>query len=347
MPKELRVGLIGAGGIAQTHMKAWQKRDDAAVVAICDIRKQARESTGQKYGVPAEMLYEDYKQMLSDVELDAVDICTPNAVHMPPTLAAFKAGCHVLVEKPVAISARQCERMINAGHEAGKLLMVAQVMRFSLDSLAMRRWVDEGLLGDIYWARASLLRPRGTPAWGSFIDMEQSGGGPIYDIGVHVLDLCLHLMGFPEPVSVSASTYLGISDKPSLMAHDPKKYTVPEDFAVALIRFANGATISLEASWALNIPAPTHNCLLAGDKGGMQNNPLTLVQEQSGMLMNITPEVNPYRSGPQNFDMEIGLFVEAIRTGGPSPVPGEEALITQRILDAVYKSGQRGKEAKV
>lgn len=346
MSKKLRIGLIGVGGIAQVHMNAWQKCDDAEVVAICDIHKRARETTGQKYDVPREMLYEDYKQMLRGVELDAVDICTPNAMHMPPSLAAFKAGCHVLVEKPVATSARQCQRMIQAGHEADRLLMVGQVMRFAPPSLTMKRWVDEGLIGDIYWARASYLRDRGTPASGSFIDMKQSGGGPIYDVGVHVLDLCLHLMGFPVPVSVSAGTYVGISNKPSLMAHNPKKYTVPEDFAVALVRFANGATLSLEAGWALNIPGPSPNCLLVGDKGGMQSNPLTLIQEHSGMLMNSTPQVNPY-SEVQGFEMEIGLFVEAIRKGGPSPVPGEQALTTQRILDAVYKSGRQDKEVKV
>lgn len=345
MAKMLRIGLIGAGGIAQTHMAAWQNCPDAEVVAICDVKKAPRVNTANRFGISQDNLFAGYKKMLEQVELDAVDICTPNAVHKPPTIAAFKAGCHVLVEKPVAISARQCEQMIEAGHKADRLLMVAQVMRFYPETMAMKRWVDEGLLGDIYWAKAMYLRPRGTPPWGAFIDKEMSGGGPCYDLGVHPLDLCLYLMGFPEPVAVSAGTYLEISDKPSLMHHDPKKYTVPEDFAVALIRLANGATISLEVSWALNIPQHFDNCILVGDKGGMQQNPLTLVQEHSGMLINSTPQINPWE-GIKPFEEEIRRFVQAIRSGGPSPVPGEQALITQRILDGVYKSGEKGKEVK-
>ncbi len=346
MAQTLRVGLIGAGGIAQSHMAAWQKCPGAEVVAICDIKKAPRVNTANRFGVSPDNLFAGYRKMLEQVELDAVDICTPNAVHRAPALAAFQAGCHVLVEKPVAISARQCEQMIEAGYDANRLLMVAQVMRFQPTSFAMKRWVDEGLIGDIYWAKAMYLRPRGTPKWGSFIDEKMSGGGPCYDIGVHVLDLCLYLMGFPEPVTVSAGTYLEISNRPSLMGHDPSKYTVPEDFAVALIRLATGATISLEVSWALNIPQHLGNCILVGDKGGMQQNPPTLVQERSGMLINSTPQVNPW-ADVNGFEEEIRRFVQAIRNGEPSPVPGEQALITQRILDGVYKSGQKGKEVKV
>ena len=347
MAKSLRVGLIGAGGIAQSHMDAWQKCPDAQVVAIADISKKARGTTAETFDVPRENLFEDYHQMLRKVELDAVDICTPSALHHPPTIAAFKAGCHVLVEKPVAISARQCEQMIEAGHQAKKLLMVGQVLRVYPQGLAMKRWVDDGLVGDIYWARATYLRSRGVPTKPSFIDLETAGGGPCYDVGVHALDLCLYLMGFPEPVSVSAATYLEIANKPSLMAHNHRKYTVLEDFAVAFIRLANGATISLEAGWAQNLAEETFNCILTGTKGGMEYAPLTLVQEYSGLVMNSTPQVNPWKPTIEGMPEQIRLFAEAIRSGGPSPVPGEQALITQRILDGVYKSGQKGKEIKV
>jgi len=149
MAKTLRVGLIGAGGIAQVHMAAWQKCPDTKVVALTDISKKARQTTAETFGVPPDNLFEDYKQMLKQVELDAVDICTPNAVHKPPAIAAFRAGCHVLVEKPVAISARECEQMIEAGQQADRLLMVAQIMRYGRDAQIMKSWVDAGLIGDI------------------------------------------------------------------------------------------------------------------------------------------------------------------------------------------------------
>jgi len=348
MTNRLRVGLIGAGGIAQSHMRGWEENENAEVVAICDIKRQARQDTAERWGVAKNALFEDYEKMLEKVALDVVDVCTPNAYHKAPTIAGFEAGCHVLVEKPVAISADECRAMIKAGKEADRLLMVAQVLRFSVESQTLRTWVDAGLVGDIYWGQCSCLRPRGVPRWGQFIDAEASGGGPCYDLGVHVLDLALYLMDFPEPVAVSAATYLKLADRPSLMKHDPSKYTVPEDMAAGFIRFENGATLAVQTSWALNVTeaATGHNVILCGDKAGLQYSPPTLIREENGMLINSVPQV-PLDVPGDIFVAEIEAFVEAIRRGKPSPVPGEQALITQRILDGIYASGEAGEEVKV
>ncbi len=348
MTEKLRVGLIGAGGIAQHHMAGWEENQDAEMVAICDIKRKAREDTVERWGVAKDALFDGHEKMLEKVELDVVDICTPNACHKLLAIAAFEAGCHVLVEKPVAISADECRAMIKAGKEADRLLMVAQVLRFGVEGQTLRAWVDAGLVGDIYWGQCSCLRARGVPSWGEFIDAEASGGGPCYDLGVHVLDLALHLMDFPEPVSVSGATYLELADKPSLMKHDPAKYTVPEDMAAGFIRFANGATLSVQTSWALNVTeaAVGHNVILCGDKAGLQYSPLTLIREENGMLVNATPQV-PVDVPGDIFVGEIAAFVEAILKGKPSPVPGEQALITQRILDGIYASGQAGEEVEV
>jgi len=348
MTKKLRVGLIGAGGIAQSHMRGWEENENAEVVAICDIKRKAREDTAKRWDVAKNALFDDYETMLEKVGLDAVDICTPNAYHKAPAIAGFEAGCHVLVEKPVAISADECRAMIKAGKEADRMLMVAQVLRFAAEGQTLRTWVDAGLVGDIYWGQCSCLRPRGVPSWGVFIDAEASGGGPCYDLGVHVLDLALYLMDFPEPVSVSAATYLELADKPSLMKHDPAKYTVPEDMAAGFIRFANGATLSVQTSWALNVTeaATGHNVILCGDKAGLQYSPPTLIREENGMLINSVPQV-PADVPGDGFVAEIAAFVEAVLKGKPSPVPGEQALITQRILDGIYASGEAGEEVKV
>ncbi len=347
MAKRLRVGFVGFGGIAQgCHVGGWKAVKDAEIVAVADPSATAQKAAITQLGIPEANVFGDYKKLLGKVELDVVDICTPNAHHYTPTMEAFKAGCHVIVEKPFAISARQAEKMTEAGHEASKLLMVAQSLRFTAESLAVRRWVDAGLIGDAYWGRASMLRVRGVPPWGAFIDKEASAGGPCYDIGVHALDLCLLLMGFPEPVSVSACTYLEIANKPSLMRHSIRTYTVPEDFAVGFVRFANGASISLEASWALNVCAGQGGVLVCGTKGGVQWSPPTLISEEHGMVVETTPQVNPDKDINSHHE-EIRLFAEAIRKGLPSPVPGEQALITQRILDGVYKSGKLGREVKV
>jgi len=347
MRDKLRVGIIGTGGIARgQHIPAWMKLEDAEIVAICDIDPVAA-AAGQKLtDVDKEHTWDDYEEMLEKEDLDVVDVCTPNCVHMPPTVAALEAGCHVFVEKPVATSADEVRQMIAARDKSQKLLCVTQNMRFSDEAIAAKRFVEEGGIGDPYWAKAEYLRARGVPAWGAFIDAEKSAGGPCYDIGVHVLDLTLHLMGFPEPVSVSANTWLEIADKPSVMQHDPKKYTVPEELAVGFIRFENDVCVSLGASWALNATGNQNNVSLYGTEGGLQMWPFTLVTEQHGMMLNSTPQVLGYK-GLGGHAEEIRQFIQAIKRGGKVPVPPEQALITQRILDAIYKSSEEGKEVAV
>ena len=350
MAKPLRVGFVGFGGIAQgAHMPGWQKLQGDGVtelVAVADVSKAALQAAQDKFGVAAGDCFADYNEMLKKVKLDIVDVCTPNCFHRDPTVAAFKAGAHVIVEKPMTVSAADGEAMIAAGKKAGKLLMIAQSCRYLPTAVAAKRAVRA--IGNIYWARASLLRPRGVPAWGAFTIKELSAGGPIYDLGVHILDFCLHMMDFPQPTAVSAATFLEISNKKSIMKHDPKKYTVPEELAVALIRFENGAVITLETSWAVNASQGTYSCFINGTKGGIEwsGSSLTLIREEHGMLTNATPQVIP-ESGQASHSEEIFAFVDAIRRKKPSPVPGEQAIITQRILDAIYRSAERGKEVEV
>jgi len=358
MPKKLKVAVVGAGGIFRgAHLPGWVKLPECEMWAVCDISPQAVQACVEEmkanFGIeiPKERQYTDYKKMFRDVaagklELDIVDVCTPNSYHKDPTVQAFEVGCHVIVEKPMATSAREAEAMIEASKKAKKLLMIAQSMRFTPEGLMMKRIADSGALGKIYWGEAIILRPRGVPNWGLFIDRKASAGGPIYDLAVHVLDLTFHCMGFPNPVAVSAGSYLEISNKPSVMTHDPKKYTVPEDFAVALIRLEGGITVTLETSWALNIPGYRGNVTICGNKGGLTMDPLTLVREEFGALTNTTIQVNPF-AGIASHHEEIRQFVDAIVNGKPSPVPGEQALKTQKVLDAIYKSGELGREVRI
>jgi predicted dehydrogenase len=358
MATTYKMGAIGTGGIFRgAHVPGWVALPDVEIWALADISENALKACADelrsKYGVevPPERQYTDYRRMLKDaeagkLELDLVDVCTPNCYHMDPTVRAFQAGCHVIVEKPMATSAREAEKMIAASQQAQKMLMIAQSMRFTPEALLMKDIVESGVLGRVYFGEAVMLRPRGVPAWGAFIDAKASAGGPVYDLAVHILDLTFHLLGFPEPLSVSAGTYLEISNKPSVMKHDPNKYTVPEDFAVATIRLDGGIVVEMKTSWALNIPGHESQVRVCGDKGGIQLNPLTLVREEFGALMNTTVQVNPY-AGIASHSEEIRQFVEAIKTGKPSPVPGEQALKTQKVLDAIYKSGQMGREVKI
>jgi len=294
MAKKLRVGVIGSGAIfTGAHLPGWKALPDVEIVAIADIKKESQKTAAAAIGNDKLQIYSDYKQMLKEMQPDVVDVCTPNAFHCDPTVAAFKAGAHVITEKPCATSVAEVQKMIAAGKQAKKLFMVAQSLRFTDAHLAMKKWVDAGMVGNIYYGRLSLLRPRGVPSWGDFIVKEMSAGGPCYDLAVHILDLALYLMGHPDPVTVSANYWLKISNKPSIMKHDPKRYTVPDELAAGFVRFANGACLVLETSWAVNAPEGTYNVFLAGDKGGIQNNPLTLVREEAGLLTNATVQVNP------------------------------------------------------
>ncbi len=345
MAEPLRVGFVGAGGIARgAHLPAFQALgDQVQVVAAADISEQALARFAEAARLPKKACFTDYTTMLDKVDLDIVVVCTPNSWHYQPTLDAFAGGCHVLCEKPVAISADQCREMIAAGHKAKKLFMVGQTLRFTKGAAIMKYWVDQGELGKVYWGRAQYLRVRGVPGSRGFVSKKMSQGGPVYDIGVHVLDLTLWLMGFPEPVSAFAGVYREITTKRSpLIPHAPSRYTVPEDAAFSLIRFANGATVCLECSWTLNLPSGgEHNVVVCGDQGGCQLEPPTLLVEKDGKLLKTTAESFPYPE-PAGHREEVRQFVEAVRKRKPSPVPGEQALITQRILDAVYKSGKSG-----
>jgi len=319
---------------------------DAEIVAISEIDPKAGALGAEMAKVDKAHIYDDYEKMFEDEDLDVVDVCTANCMHMPPTVAALEAGCHVFVEKPVATSADEVRKMIAARDKSQKLLCVTQNMRFSDEAIAAKRFVDDGGIGVPYWAKAEYLRTRGVPAWGAFSDVEKSAGGPCYDVGVHVLDLTLHLMGFPEPISVSANTWLEIANKPSVMAHDPKKYTVPEELAVGFIRFENDICVSLAASWALNATSSPHNVSVFGTEGGVQMWPFTLVKEEHGMMLNSTPQVIGDK-GLGGHAEELRRFVDAIIRGGKVPVPPEQALITQRVLDGIYKSAEEGAEVKV
>ncbi|MEK7765515.1 MAG: Gfo/Idh/MocA family oxidoreductase, partial [bacterium] len=259
--KTIRVGVIGSGGIAQAvHFPGWQKTEGVEIVACCDTREGTAREAARKFNVP--QVYTDFKQMLREQKLDAVSVCTPNAFHMAPTLAALSAGVHVLCEKPIAMNAVQGRAMCAAAKKARRLLMIGLNNRFNGGSQALKRFVEAGELGKVYYGRVQALRRRGVPGWGVFIRKDMSGGGPLADIGVHLLDLALWLMGHPEPVTVSGNAYCNFGKRSNIFAPwgewDPKQYTV-EDLGVGFVRFKNGATLSLEASWAAHIDEDVWN----------------------------------------------------------------------------------------
>lgn len=348
MARKIKVGLIGTGSICQSvHIPAYLKHPDAEIVAICDINPETLQKVGDQLGIPENRRFLKYDDLLKLKEIDMVDICTPNYVHMDPTVKALKAGKHVICEKPIALNAKQGEKMVAAAKESGKKLMIAYCWRWNAGAQALKRFADSGALGETYYARVQALRRRGVPSWGVFIDKEKQGGGPLIDIGCHALDLTLYLMGHPKPVLASGKCYTKFGTKKGTFGvwgpWDYDNYTV-EDFAVGLVRFENDATLVLESSFCANIEKDIFNVTILGTEGGCSLDPLKMYREENGTLIDVSPVFLP-KVGTH--EAEIFAFLDAIQNDKPSPVPGEEGLMVAKILDAIYKSSELGKEVRI
>lgn len=344
---KIRLGFIGAGGIARgAHMPAIKNIEEIEVVAMADISEDSAKESAKIFDDKPK-IYTDYKEMLASEELDAVDICTPNLYHKQPTIDALNAGLHAIVEKPIAMNAGEAKEMCDAAAKNSKKLMVAQCQRFRPEVQLLKKMIDAGELGDIYYSRVWALRRRGVPAWGVFIDKEKQGGGPMIDIGVHMLDMALYLMGHPKPVAISGQCYTKFGRRENVFnpwgKWDPTKYTV-EDYAAGFVRFDNGATLSIEASFAANLKEDKMNVTLLGTEGGSDIDPFHIYKERHNRLIEEIPNSLP---GVNVYEAELREFVASIVEDRTPLIPGEQALMTQQILDGVYASSDAGKEVIV
>jgi predicted dehydrogenase len=293
--------------------------------------------------------FADYRQMLKLKDVDAVSVCTPNSLHYRPTVDALRAGKHVLVEKPMAMNAREAQAMCAAARQARKVLTIGFQQRFRPDVRFVRRAVEEGKLGEVVYCRAQALRRRGIPSWGVFGRKELQGGGPLIDIGVHILELSHFLMGKPKPVAASAQTYTYLGNrKPEATAPwgnwDWKTYTV-EDLAVGFVRFENGTTLSIESSFAAHLEEDIFATTLMGTQGGASvgfGSPKVFT-DWCGKMINLEPKALEREDG---FALKMRNWIESIR-GAENPAPGEDGLAVQKILDGLYRSAERGKEVLI
>lgn len=340
--EKLRVGIIGAGGIAQSrHIPALLTLSElASVEAICDIHEETARLTAEKFGVPH--AFGDYQDMLEIV--DAVVICTPNRYHAEISVAALKAGKHVLCEKPMAMTAEECEEMIKASKKSGKQLAIAYHYRFMKEARAAKKVIEENEIGQPIVARAKALRRRKVPGWGVFTNKELQGGGAMIDYGCHFLDLALWLLGSPEPVEVTGTAYNQLSrmeDQVNLWGDYDHQTIEVEDHVTAYIRFANGASLLFETSWMANIKNDEESLGISGLTGGIDVFPFQLNQLKNGMLLNSEAEWLPGEEDPgipqaRNF-LNNCLGKEQLI------VKPEEALRVSKIIDAIYKSSETGK----
>lgn len=349
----LKIGVIGVGSISEYHIKPYMKNPEAEVVALCDLNEERLKTKGQEYG--AAHLYADYRELLKNDEIDAVSICTWNNSHAEIAVAALEAGKHVLVEKPLSITVEEAVAVQKAAEKSNKVAQVGFVRRFGDNTKILKRFLDAGDLGELYYAKASILRRLGNPG-GWFSDRERSGGGPLIDLGVHVIDLCWYLMGKPKAVSVTGNTYSLLGNRSNVenldfykaADYDPGKNDV-EDLTNALIRFENGASLLVDVSFTLHAKEDAVSVKVYGDKGGAEIEPeLMLVTEKHNTILNIDPQVdNKAFNFIKAFESEINHFVECCLGKSVTIAPVSDGVEVMKILSAVYESADRKQEIRL
>ena len=359
--EKLRIGIIGTGMIATSgHMPAWRDLpDDVEIVAVADVLADRASLIAEQESIPH--AYGNWQKMLGEQELDIVSVCTPNAYHREQAVAALQAGAHVLCEKPVATSSEDAAAMFDAAEAVGKVLLVGQSSRFRSRSMAAKEIVESGKLGEIYFAETFFLRRRGVPKWGQFHMKAHSGGGPVYDLGVHAIDLLYWLMGNPKALAVSGATYTKLANRDERLATSladsgaflgvltPRPYQDAdydvEDMAAGFIRLEGGITVAFKTSWAANVPKNHGSTMILGTEGGLVMEPLTLVANMGRYQVNVEAQVPDDEHGPFSGHWgETAHLVDVIRGRCEPIVTREEVLNVMRTLDALYQSGAEGRE---
>lgn len=345
--KEVRIGVIGTG-MGRVHMQFYSEVPGVKIVAICDLNEPEACSFADKYG--AAKVFTDYRDLCAMDGLDGISIASPNYLHAPMTLAALDAGLHVLCEKPMATLLDDAYAMVEKAQKVGKRLMVHMNSRFRDSSLALGRLAPAGQLGQVYYGRSSMIRRRSVPTihfpptgimgrgpW--FLDKELAGGGALMDIGVHAYDLMWWFMGCPTPKTVSASTYRMLYNEEAKAKG--VKFDVDE-LASAMVRYDTGATAVVDVSWAANMEAEW-NVRVMGTKAGIMLNPPTVFRDADGVLESTKVELPEIlRVSAQQH------FVDCIRDPNLQLIsPGTQALQVVKVLDAIRRSAETGREVEV
>ena len=369
LKKKFKIGIIGTGGIARAHANAYKAYpNNVEVVALADIVPGRAEAFAKAFGFENARIYQNDRELIdAEKDLDGVSICTYNRQHAAPTIYALEHGINVLLEKPMCVTLDEAVEMMRAEKKSGKVLTIGFQPRFDKNMQMIKRIVESGELGRIYYIQTGGGRRRGIPASDtktSFIEDETAGIGALADIGCYSLDMCLNAIGYPKPLTVSGfmtdyfgkdpETYRYKNQNPEMIA---SKFGV-DDFAGAYIRLEGGIHLDFRISWAINIDTPG-DTLILGTKGGLRipstdcwngttGGPMTIYRQVAGEPAQIT--VPLLQNKPEDgtlWERKIGSFLSAIENGEPSPIPTSQIIINQAIIDAIVRSNREGAEVKV
>jgi predicted dehydrogenase len=358
MTGKTKAAVIGLG-VGVAHAKGYIANPNAELIAVCDIDPVRLRERGDMLGVPRGMQFFDYTEMLKLLDLEVVSVALPNHLHAPVTIAALNAGKNVLCEKPLACSASETAAMVSEACRTGRKLMVCFNYRFRDDARWLMGMRDSGRMGSIYYARAGWIRNSGIPGFGGwFTTKEKSGGGPLIDLGVHILDLTLWLMGYPQPVAVSGQTFAAFGPNRrktfgSNAPAGPGGFDV-EDLAAGFVRFANGAALQIETSWASHTKPGRDDYFvnLYGTEGGAElyvanytdRDTLAFFSEECGQPVLVKPAIVNRAGG---HELAVAHIIDCVRSNRPVESTGEQGHALMRIIDALYESSQTGREVRL
>lgn len=356
MTNVVKVGIIGGGGIAGSHANAYLAMEGVQIVAVADVVPGKAQQFIDELGIEGAQAFEDHNKLL-ELDIDGVSICTPNAFHHITGIDALRAGKHVLVEKPLSVTLEQGIEMVKVAKETGKMLSVGLQPRYEPNLNKVKEIVQSGQLGDVYYVEIGGGRRRGMPN-GTFINKNLAGVGAVADIGTYSLDLALNALGHPKPLTVSAyvSNHFGTNPK----YHPQSEQFEVEDFGVAMIRLEGGIVLNFKISWAMHMDT-LGPAMFLGKEAGLKLTPagegpwsgiwdggigsMSLFHDED---QNHTETVLPVEAHELNiFDEKVKDFVRAIKEGKPAPIPGEEILVNQAIIDAIFRSAEAGREVEV
>lgn len=346
----LKIGVVGTGSIAKWHLTGYKANSEAEVVAVADVNGERARGVADQWG--AARSYGDPAELFADSEVDAVSICTWNNSHAPLAIAALEAGKHVLIEKPMSVTVAEAEQVQAAAEQHNRIVQIGFVRRHSPNAQVLKSFIDAGDLGELYYGRARCIRRMGNPG-GWFADKARSGGGPLIDLGVHVIDLCWYLMGSPKVASISANTYEHLGNRSNITTfprykvadYDPTKNDV-EDMANAMVRFDNGASVLVDVSFSLHTTAEDLSVSVHGTKGGANLEPsLEIATEKHGSMINVVPQLrsSSFELEPA-FINEIDNFVQTCLGQAESLAPAWHGVEIMKILEGIYTSAAEKRE---
>ena len=341
MAQPLSLGIIGAG-IGRQHARGAHQLPGVTIGAICDLDIARARALAAELEI-APLIVSDWRALL-DCGLDAASVCVPNFQHASIAIACLEAGLHVLCEKPLATNAADAQQIADAASRSGKICMVGQVLRFRDDVRALKKRAGE--IGQPYYARALARRASGIPKWGSwFTQKELSGGGPLIDTGVHIIDLAWWLAGSPRPLSASATTYDALGTRKIGLGMggigNAEGIFDVEDLAAGMIRFEGDFSIHFEASWALYAAGDARLCHVHGAEGALLWNDEPRIIGSDGTIESLPGEAgDPWRA-------EMKHFVDAIRAGETASPDAQAGVVMMKILDALYQSAREGREVEI